>query len=99
MENTMVSARVPNAKKKRAVNVLSSIGATTSDLINSALDYVIKNEALPGTEPAESDTRTPADFASFVAASTLEVDWSREPLSDYKEFMRRERLADYESLA
>ena len=99
MENSMVSARVPGAKKKRAVGVLSSIGASMSDLINSALDYVIANEALPEVESAEAASPTDAGFAKFVSASTLDIDWSDEPGLDYKEFMRRERLADYESLA
>lgn len=97
MDNTMVSARVPQAKKERANGVLSSIGATTSDLINSAIDYVIEHKELPGA--IESAKPNADDFKRFVNATTLDVDWPQGELSDYKSFMRRERLADYESLA
>lgn len=97
MGNTMISARVPAAKKERASSILASIGATASDLVNSALDYVIETKQLPGVE--KGCTPSAADFASFVATSTVDVAWPADAAGDYKSFMRRERLADYDSLA
>ena len=101
MDNTLVSARVPRAKKERASGVLDSIGATISDLVNSSLDYVIATKQLPRTHTVES--RTSKGFATFVRDSTLDVDWSAAPRDmqegRYADFMKRERLSDYESLA
>ena len=94
MDNTMVSARVPRAKKERAGSVLASIGATTSDLINSALDYVIQEKQLP--KARRDDVADEAGFATFVEASTLDVDWSKGDMADHEGFMRRERMADHE---
>ena len=73
MDNTLVSARVSKAKKERAKGVLSSIGATTSDLINSALDYVISAKELPSAR--SHDEAGAADFAAFVRKSTLDIPW------------------------
>ena len=40
-ESVLVSARVPQAKKDASKGVLASLGANTSDLINSAFDYLL----------------------------------------------------------
>ena len=97
MQDTLVSARMPAAKKERARGVLDSIGATTSDLINSAFDYVIANKQLPETAAC---VKRPDEngFAQFVAQTTFEIDWPESP-DDYKRLMREMRLVDYESLA
>ena len=96
MQDTLVSARMPQAKKERARGVLASIGATTSDLINSAFDYVIAMGQLPAA--AQAKQRAQDELAEFVAASSFEVDWP-ENASDYKAVAKQMRLADYESLA
>ena len=97
MESTLVSARVPRAKKERAAGVLSALGATTSDLINSAFDYIIATEELPGI-PIEQG-RDAASFASFVRESTVDVEWPDGFEGDYKSLMTEWRSRDYESLA
>lgn len=101
MENTLVSARMSTAKKERAVGVLASIGATTSDLINSAFEYVIAEKRLPTAAVAPRGTAE--GFHQFVRESTLDIAWPKAETEtaagDYKAMMRRERLADYESLA
>lgn len=98
MSNTLVSARVSQTKKEAAVGVLASLGATTSDLINTALDYVLAEKRLPTT--ASKDTPTKDDFASFVNASSLVIDWGSDAQDgDYKALIAQGRAADYESLA
>ena len=96
MQDTLVSARMPQAKKERARGALAAIGATTSDLINSAFDYVIAMGQLPIS--AAPETRAQDGLAAFVEESSFEVGWS-EGAGDYKSLARELRLADYESLA
>ncbi len=98
MESTLVSARVPVAKKESGARILASIGATTSDLINNAFDYVLSRKELP--LPVSQERRGPEDFARFVDESTLSIAWNADlSEGDYKSMMRDRRLADYESLA
>lgn len=47
MESTLVSARIPQAKKEAGVSLLASLGASTSDLINNAFDYLLAHQSLP----------------------------------------------------
>lgn len=98
MDNTLVSARVSRAKKERAQSILASIGASASDLINSAYDYVIATKQLPNAQEVTKG-RNAQGFEAFVRDSTLEIDWSRGPVEDYKAFMKDARVSDYESLA
>lgn len=97
MDNTLVSARLSRAKKERGCGVLAEIGATTSDLINRAFDYVIANGELPGEE--KTTTPSAEDFAAFVKESTLEVNWPESFDGDYRELQSHLRMADYEALA
>lgn len=97
MDNTLVSARVSKAKKDAVSGVLRSIGATTTELINSAFDYVLAERKLPAC--GEVDVASVGEFRSFVADATVAVDWDEDANLSYKDIMRRERLADYESLA
>lgn len=96
MDNTLVSARIPRAKKERGGSVLASMGATISDLINSAFDYVIETNELPNAKEA---TNISGDFSSFVEATTLNIDWPAGFDGDYKALMANMRIEDYESLA
>ena len=96
MQDTLVSARMPQAKKERARGALAAIGATTSDLINSAFDYVIAMGQLPAATAPEAHAED--ELAAFVEASSVEVDWP-ENTGDYKSLAKQMRLADYESLA
>jgi hypothetical protein len=100
MDGTLVSARVSKAKKDAGVSVLDSIGASTTELINCAFDYVLEHKALPGVGAAGSLSKEDAisGFGDFVAKSTISVDWAGAPC-DYKEIIREGKAADYESLA
>lgn len=96
MASDLVSARVPYAKKEAAVSVLKSLGATTSDLINDAFNFVLEHRALP-SDVIES-TGENDDFAAFMQATTLSVSWD-DSAQSYKDILREGKRADYESLA
>lgn len=98
MDDTMVSARVPRAKKESVAALLSAMGSSASELINRAYDYVLSEQALPMARLNAPATQ--AGFARFVDESTLDVDWQGlAPDGDYRTYLREARLADYESLA
>lgn len=95
MESTLVSARVPAAKREAAASVLAQIGASTTDLINSAFDFVLSEHTLPSA--GRKELKGAADFKAFCAKSTLTVDWDPEDV-DYKQITAEGRAARYESL-
>ena len=96
--DVLVSARIAQGKKDAAKSILSSLGVTTSDLINSAFDYVVENKSLPGTVKQRRGTL--ADFTRFLESSSLPVQWGdAAPDGDYRTLIREGKLAHYESLA
>lgn len=98
MPSNLVSARVPYAKKEAAACILRSLGATTSDLINDAFDFVLSQKTLPSS--SIKIRKADRDFDAFLRASTLLISWSEIEMStDYKDVLREGRIADYESLA
>ena len=98
MESALVSARVPHAKKEAASALLESLGSTTSELINSAFEYLIENRSLPASKA--DVLRDEHAFASFVNEATLEIDWGpNAEFVDYKAIIREGKRAEYESLA
>lgn len=50
MESALVSARVPKAKKEAAAAILASLGATASELVNNAYDFLLAEGRLPGRQ-------------------------------------------------
>lgn len=98
MDNTLVSARVPKAKKERAALILESQGATMSDLINEAIDRLIETGSLPHTKKPEPVAKKAA-FDQFLAKSTLDISWPESTPADYRELEQEWRRHDYESLA
>lgn len=98
MENTLVSARVPKARKEAAARLLASEGTTMSDLINAAIDQLLNTGELPGAGTAAMQERQ-AGFAAFVSRSTLDISWPANTPDDYRELERDWRRRDYESLA
>ncbi len=95
MDSTLVSARVPRAKKEAGKAVLDDLGATVSDLINGAFDHLLEKKELPGSH--RPSHRTAVDFASFLEKSTLTVNWEPDDV-DYDKAVRDGKLSDYESL-
>ncbi len=96
MEDTLVSSRIARVKKDAGVAVLESIGFTTSDLINSAFDYVIEKGCLPAAVQGRKPSKE--SFVGFVSESTLDIDWGSDSRT-YKEILRRGKASDYEALA
>lgn len=98
MNNSLVSARVSMAKREAAQGPLAALGATTSDLINSAFDYLLATKELPRAEASSS--RSTEDFARFMEESTFAVPWDATAEDgDYRALIAEGRRADYESLA
>lgn len=97
MSTILVSARMPQAKKEAAVRVLDSLGATVSDLINSAFDYVLEEHRLPGEGAQAHAEHEP--FGVFLEKTTIEVAWPPTADGDYRAMVRGGKLHDYESLA
>lgn len=96
--DVLVSARVTQAKKDAAQHALKSIGSNTSDLINSALDYVIAEKRLPPI--GEETPSSLKEFREFEEKSTLRIDWGDDLKDgDYRSIIREGKIEDYESLA
>lgn len=98
MNSSLISARVPVAKREAAQGMLTAIGATTSDLVNSAFDYLLATKHLPQAESPEG--RSAAAFTQFVEESTFDIPWEDAgTCDDYRELIREGKRARYESLA
>lgn len=98
MESALVSARVPRAKKEAAAAILASLGATASELVNNAYDFLLAEGRLPGAT-VEQPFKQEA-FEKFVQQSTLAIDWGDDAADgDYKRLIAAQRAASYESLA
>lgn len=98
MRDVLVSARISPAKKEAGKRVLDSLGASASDLINSAYDYLLAEKKLPmaTADPAFSIEGAQA----FLAESTLDIDWGGvAPDGDYRSIIRKGKQERYESLA
>lgn len=96
MQSTLVSARVPVARKEAAQSALQQLGLSTTELINSAFDYLIENRSLP-TE-AKPVPRTSEGFNNLLAECTLAVPWPEEDV-DCRDIVRKGKQERYESLA
>ena len=97
MESSLVNARVPLAKKEAGAEILASLGATTTELINCAYDYLIECKALPSLQRNETSSTS---FSSFVNNTTFAVDWSDFPENkSYKDIIKEGKQAEYERLA
>lgn len=97
MKETLVSARIPQAKKEAATREFVARGTNMSEFINRALDAFLASGELPGS-PSTASTRDTAEFSKFVAQSSVAVAWPEES-DDYKDLVQRGKRADYESLA
>ena len=96
-ESVLVSARVPQVKKDASKTVLASLGATTSDLINSAFDYLLEARQLPVAEAAPRPSIE--EVAAFLGASTVKADWGPEAADgDYRALVRGGKRERYEAL-
>lgn len=74
--DVLVSARVTQAKKDASKKILDSLGATTSDLINQAFDYVIETKKLPDPTGDQNDRPDRKDITNFISESSLSINWN-----------------------
>ncbi|MDO4182013.1 MAG: hypothetical protein Q4E12_00150 [Coriobacteriia bacterium] len=102
--DAMVSGRVPVQVKEHGARILAEIGATQSQLIQAAYEYLIAEGKLPapaeklrgGGALKEQDIK---DLEDFINKTTVKVDPSFWEGFDLKEELARGRAADYEALA
>ena len=99
METAIANARIPLAKKEASEPILREIGATTTDLINAAYDFLLSERRLPTPALASEAGRRRSGFREFVDRSTLTVDWGGDEAKSYKQILAEGKVADYEHLA
>lgn len=100
----MVSARVPDAVYDQASAQLASMGASTSELINAAYEYLLHEHDLPRPQQKNANTErrlSPAQankLKELFAACTLDIDIPSDVSYD-KQAIRESREAKHEALA
>lgn len=99
----MVSARVPDALFDQGSIQLEKLGATTSDLIKAAFEYVLREHALPLDPKPSSPKRrlTKAQATALrdsLAACSLHLDIPSDVAHD-KRIAREARIERHEALA
>lgn len=67
MNDSMVTARMPRAKKEAGGRVLSRLGSNASQLINDVYDYLIANNASPCADGRRTES-TPINQARITEA-------------------------------
>ena len=95
MPDSMVTARMPQAKKDAGNKVLEKIGISTSRFINSAYDYLIKHGSSPFESTEEQEGGVSADrlqqALGQIEGMCLPASNRFAAMSDDE--IRRERLA------
>lgn len=100
MADSLISARVPKAKRDAVGEVLKSLGSSTTELVNRAFDYVLAEKKLPEVEAAGAQRVGADDFCAFVGKTTFDIPWSEaDGAASYKEILSAGKRADYERLA
>ena len=77
MSDSMVTARMPQAKKDAGNRVLEHIGSNASQFINAAFDYLIQH----GESPFNGKSPTTTLSQEALAGALAEIDGMRLPLS------------------
>lgn len=99
MESVVVNARIPAAKRDTAKGILASLGKTTTDLINSAYDYLLAVGELPYCESAGNRAEKAADFQKLLEEATYPVDWGEDADRSYKDLLTEALEEKYGSFA
>lgn len=105
-----VSARIPVETKKQVDKKLRNMGASATELINAAYNYVLSEDALPTpskTTPSRSKARQlspekAAYLREFFAKTTFTLPgtaYAELDATSYKDMIAEGRRADYEALA
>ena len=101
--STVVTARVPEGVRARGVDILHEIGSSTSELINAAFEYVIKERKLPKPQSQPHGEPLPrtigreqlAQATSFMESVRVAVPdtWENAPFEDLLDSTMEERYA------
>lgn len=103
--DVIVTARVPIEIKEQGNEILKKMGATPTQLINAAYEYVLSRGELPLVQPDTTERKKKLSqdeqeqLAQSIQATSFAVPkdfWSDE---NYKDLIQRDRGADYEALA
>lgn len=100
----MISARVPDALYEQANIQLEKLGASTSELVNAAFEYLLREHRLPkATKGAREQKRVLAKdeksrLDKMFAACTLNVDMPSDIALD-KRLAHEARGAKHEAFA
>ena len=111
----MVTARVPGEIRRQGNAVLKEIGATPTQLVNAAYEYVLSKRVLPkatgkpsepeaagaddGVMHRQLDIAAAHELAASIDRSTLYVPESFWSGRSYKDILAEGRRIDYEALA
>ena len=105
--DAMVSARVPVEIKKRGDAKLKEMGSSATELINSAYDFLLKNNALPGADSAHAVSESQTKVLSGEEARLFKEQWSTRSVltgrgyngENFKELLDQARGECYARLA
>ncbi|MDO4443330.1 MAG: type II toxin-antitoxin system RelB/DinJ family antitoxin [Slackia sp.] len=111
--DAMVTARIPVEVKNQTAQVLRSIGATPTQLINAAYAYVLETGALPSVPTREENVASASAspivkslsaeqrdaLLADLEAMTCAVPESFWEDATYRQILEEGRRADYEALA
>ena len=94
MNDAIVTARMPKAKKDAGNRVLAQIGSNASQLINSAYDFLIQHGESPFAVPKEEEGVSAERLAEALArVEGMCLPASNRFASMSDDEIRRERLA------
>lgn len=104
-----ISARVPDEVRRQGLSRLRAQGATVSDLVNAAFDYLIQTDELPGRASKGQGRHGPLGARALSPAQANELRRSLEATTfpdavpadggDYKAAITEGRRRDYEALS
>lgn len=103
----MVTARIPVEIKEQGNAILKEIGATATQLVNAAYEYLLATRELPVVHASVSGKRKlsegqRADLQAFFNASSIDAPdsfWEVLGERDYRDLAAEWRLRDYEALS
>ena len=101
--DSFVTARVPEEIKEQGNAILKKIGATPTQLINAAYEYVLAEGAIPEskspTAKKQLDSKLLEELAESLERTTFSVPESFWGERSYKEIIEEGRRADYEAVS
>lgn len=104
MTDAIVVARVPAEIKEQVDGVLEKMGATSTQLINAAYEYVLSQGELPLVQPDQDNNKRnlsldeQKQLAKSIRASSFAVSESFWGDESDKDRIGRDRRVDYETL-